>query len=212
MNRRAPLIAALVGVGLIILVIVALILPKASAVRSKQAEVTQAQAKEQQLRLQLQQLQAAVQQAGQLRKQETKLAAEVPPTADLPGIIRLLNSTAIQAGVDFISIGPAQPVPAPDGTTSSIPTQITVNGGFFSVDRFLSLLETLSRVVKVTQIQVARGGVGSGQLSLVMSAEFYTTDTSAGPGSVSAQGGGTTVPVPTVSPSASPTPSASPGG
>src|SRR2546430_17536422 len=107
MSRRAPLIAALVGAGVVVLVIVALILPKASAVRAKQAEVTQAQAKEQQLRLQLQQLQAVVQEAGQLRRQDAKLAAEVPPTADLPGVIRLLDSPAIQARGGLIPVRPA---------------------------------------------------------------------------------------------------------
>src|SRR5205823_3134712 len=116
------------------------------------------------------------------------------------------------AGVDFISIAPQQPVAAPDGSVSTVATQITIDGGFFSLDRFLSLLETLPRAVKVTQIQVGRGATAGG-LSLVISSEFYTTDSSAGPGSIPGPtnaGGSVPVPIPSASASASPSPS--PGG
>ena len=94
--KRGPLIAAVVSAGVIILMIGVLILPKASQVRSKQREVDQAEQQESVLTLQLQQLQAAAKDAPQDRKKLAGLQAAIPSTADLPGLIRLLNTAAAQ--------------------------------------------------------------------------------------------------------------------
>jgi hypothetical protein len=73
-----------------------------------------------------------------------------------------------------------------------------VTGGFFAVDEFLFRLETLPRQMKVINLTVGAGPEGLPQLQISMSAEAYTTDTSAGPGSIP----GPTVPqaVPTEAP------------
>jgi Tfp pilus assembly protein PilO len=207
-SRRAPLIVAIVGVVVALLVVVGLILPKQSAVTKKQGEIDLAQQQESQLRTDLAQLKDVSQQAGQLRKRESRLAAEVPPTADLPGIIRLLNTTALRSAVDFMSVSPGQPAASASGTTSTIPVQVNVGGGFFAVDQFLQRLERLSRAAKVTTITVTPGEAGSGTVSIAMTVEFYTTDSSAGPGSVpgSTQGVAPTVPGTSPSPAASASP------
>lgn len=213
--KRGPLIAALAAAAVIILMIGVLILPKASQVRAKQREVDQAQQQESVLRLQLQQLQAAAKDAPTNRKKLASLQAAIPPTADLPGLIRLLNTAAAQAGVDFMSVSPSTPTASADGKTSAIPTQITVVGGFFAVDQYLFQLETLPRATKVNSVQLSPQGWPKIQVALAV--EFYTTDTSAGPGSIpgatSGQTGplGAPVPSPTgLVPSASPSPSVSP--
>jgi Tfp pilus assembly protein PilO len=89
--------------------------------------------------------------------------------------------------VDFFSVAPGTPTAAEAGF-SVVPAQIQVTGGYFSLDEFLYRLETLPRAVKVTSLQISPGG-GEGQaapaaLSMQLSVEFYTTDVSAGPGSV----------------------------
>jgi Tfp pilus assembly protein PilO len=185
MKQRGPLVAALVGLGVVLLVVVGLILPKASAVRSKQQDVAKAKQAESALQLQLAQLQADAQDAGKERKLLKSLDAEIPPTADLPGLIRLINAASNQAAVDFMSISPGQPSLSPDGRVSLIPTQISVVGQFFAVDQFLFLLETLPRAAKVLSISVAPGPEGVSQLSMALNVQFYTTDISAGPGSIS---------------------------
>jgi type II secretory pathway pseudopilin PulG len=83
--RRGPLIAALASVGVIILMIAVLILPKASQVRTKQREVTESEQQGSVLRLQLQQLQAAAKEAPKNRRELAKLESAIPPIADLPG-------------------------------------------------------------------------------------------------------------------------------
>jgi Tfp pilus assembly protein PilO len=213
--KRGPLIAALVSVGVIILMVAVLILPKASQVRAKQAKVAQAEVQEASLRLHLQQLQADAKDAPKDRKELAKVQAKIPPTADLPGLIRLLNAAAAQSGIDFMSISPGQPTLSSAGTASVLSATIAVAGGFFAVDQYLYRLESLPRASKVTSIQVAPSGFPQLQISLTV--EFYTTDVSAGPGSVP---GATdpsslsTAPLPgqspTAAPSAGPSPTTSP--
>jgi Tfp pilus assembly protein PilO len=210
--KRGPLIAALVGVGVIILMVALLILPKASEVRAKQKEVALAEQQEATLRLHLQQLESYAKEAPRNRKELAKLQNSIPPTADLPGLIRLLNAAAGQSGVDFMSVSPAAPTASQAESVSVIQAGINVIGGFFAVDQYLFRLENLPRASKVMSIQVSPSSWPKLQVSL--SVLFYTTDVSAGPGSIpgptdqaGSLGG---VPVPGPSPSVSPSPNASP--
>ena len=112
MNRKPAIIAGLVGLVLILGMLVVLISPKASQVRKKQTEVESAQQQQGTLETQLEQLQAAAKDAPKERKRLAVLQRQIPPSADLPGIIRLLNNTSDKAGVDFMTITPGQPSPA----------------------------------------------------------------------------------------------------
>jgi Tfp pilus assembly protein PilO len=181
-NRKPAIIAGLVGLGLILVMVVGLISPKASQVRKKQKEVQSAQQQEGTLRTQLEQLQAAAKDAPMDRRRLAVLQRQIPPTADLPGIIRILNNTSDKSGVDFMTLAPGQPTAA--GPISLVPIQITIEGGFFAVDQYLYLLEHLPRVSKVTTLAVTPGGQGLPTLQVQVTANFFTTDTSAGPGSV----------------------------
>jgi len=181
-NRKPALIAALVGVGVVLVMVVALILPKAGQVRAKQKDVQQAQQQQTVLQAQLDQLKAAAKDAPKDRKTLAQLKTQIPPTADLPGLIRSLNAVADKADVDFVSISPGQPTSA--GSYSVVPVQLNVVGGFFAVDQYMYLLETLPRVSKVTTMSISGGPDGLPQLTITLTANFYTTDTSAGPGSI----------------------------
>jgi Tfp pilus assembly protein PilO len=201
-NKKPAIIAGLVGLGLVLGMVVGLISPKASQVRKKQKEVQTAQQQQGVLRTQLEQLQAAAKDAPKDRKRLAALQRQIPPTADLPGIIRLLNNTADKSGVDFMTLAPGQP--ASVGAISVVPIQITVEGGFFAVDQYLYLLEHLPRVSKVTTLAITSDATGQSHLAVQLTANFFTTDTSAGPGSV---------PGATQSqPSPNPVPSPTPGG
>lgn len=183
MNRRAPIVVIAASVAMALLLVVFLALPKRSQVSERELELQSEQDREQSLRIELAQLEEARDRAEQVQRELNRLKTEVPPTADLPSLIRLLENTADQSAVSFMSVTPGAPSAAAAGGYSIIPTQINVVGGFFSVDEFLFRLETLPRALKVMQIAV---GVGEGgdELSLTMTAEVYTTDTSAGPGSI----------------------------
>jgi len=203
-NRKPAIIAGLVGLVLILGMVVGLISPKASQVGKKQKEVQTAQQQEGTLRTQLEQLQAAAKDAPKDRRRLAALQRQVPATADLPGIIRLLNNTADRSGVDFMTVAPG--TPASGGPVSMIPVQITIQGGFFAVDQYLYVLEHLPRVSKVSTLALGAGATGLPSLNLSLTANFFTTDSNAGPGSVPGgqQGAAGT--------SASPVPSPTPGG
>jgi Tfp pilus assembly protein PilO len=223
MRQRAPFIAAAVGIGAVILVVVALVLPKLSAVHGAQQKVEAARSQQGTLQTKLAELKDTAARAAQYRSQLQVLQAEVPPTSDLPGLIRLLNDAADQSGVDFMSVAPGQPTlssaasgsvgasssPAPGSGASGsgsilpspapvsgaapaagpqlgvsvVPVTIIVNGSYFAVDEYLFRLETLPRASKVLSLSLQVGSTGLPQLQLSLTANFYTTDTSAGPGS-----------------------------
>jgi Tfp pilus assembly protein PilO len=199
-NKKPAWIAALAGFVAVLLMIVGLILPKASAVRNKQKEVAAAQAQMQTLQTQLQELQADKADAPKDRKKLQKLETQIPPTADLPGLIRTLNATADQTGLDWMAVSPGQPVPA--GSLTVIPVQLTRVGGFFAVDQYLHVLETMPRINAVSTLQISAGPSGLPQLQVALTANFFTTDPSVGPGSAPDASGSSELPGPV--PSASP--------
>jgi type IV pilus assembly protein PilO len=191
-NRRAPI---LVGVGAVLVVALAvflLVLPKSADINKASQDLATAQQQEQSLRVQLAALQEAQQEAPQTKREIQKVENQVPPTADLPGLIRLLREAADRSAVDLFQFSPGVPALATLGTFSTIPTSVTVTGTYFSLDEFLYRLESLPRAAKVTTVQVSPSGAetttSSGttatQLSLQLTVEFYTSDLSAGPGSV----------------------------
>src|SRR5262245_21204987 len=183
MMRRGPIVAAVAGVAVIILMVVGLILPKASKISAKQKEVAAAQQLEAQLQVQLQQLQADQKDAKKVRKELDALNQQVPGVTDLPGLIKSLNSIANQTGVDFTTISPGQPSTAGSGDCSIVPIQVSIAGGFFAIDQYLYEIETMTRVSKTMSLSLGAGPNGLPQLQAQATIEFYTTDVSAGPGS-----------------------------
>ena len=198
MNRRAPIVVAAVAAMLVLLAVFFLVLPKMGDVGEARDLLQTEQDREQSLRLQLAQLEEARDRADRVRRQLNRLATEVPPTSDLPSLIRLLENTADQSNVSFMSVTPGTPQASSTGGYSIVPTQITASGEFFSVDEFLFRLETLPRALKVMQISIGAGQEGG--LQLTLNAEVYTSDVSAGPGSVPGPSETTTTTAPTAPP------------
>ncbi len=193
MRARPVLIAAGGSAALALLMVFFLVLPKMREVSSAREELQAAQDEEITLRTQLRSLQDAQAQAERTEREIRALEAKVPPTADLPGLFRLLQSASDRAGVDFFQFSPGTPAADPSGSFSTIPGQIVVTGDYFMLQEFLYRLETLPRAAKVTSVSIAPGGGGEGetggvtlageQLQMQLAVEFYTTDASAGPGS-----------------------------
>jgi Tfp pilus assembly protein PilO len=160
-------------------------------VTTSEEELETAEDQEVALAAQLGALQEA-QAAGPKTEQDiAAIEAQVPPTANLPSLFRLLQGVADRSAVDLFSFTPGTPAPNAGGTYSSIASQVTVSGGYFAIDEFLFLLETLPRAAKVTTLAVTPSAAATGEtttstgtLQLQVTVEFYTTDVSAGPGSI----------------------------
>lgn len=179
-----PVLAAIVSALIVVIAVVALLLPRFSATSERRERLREAQQQEESLLAQLAELQAARKQAKALLRDLARLEARVPPTADQPSLLRLLDGAANRASVDLISVAPGTPVSGGAPGVSTIPLQINITGSFFEVEEFMFRLETLPRSVRVTQIAVSEGPDGLPQLNVTAGAEVYTTDASAGPGSV----------------------------
>lgn len=189
MKRRGPVIAAAVAVVVAVLLVLLLVMPKMSQVKDTKDQLVTAQMQEDSLNAELKSLQEAQANAPETKEQIQKLASEVPPTVDLPGLIGLLQGVRDRSAVDFFAFAPGTPALDASGGFSTLPTTITVTGRYFSLEEFLFRLETLSRAAKVTAVSIAPGGAtettGTAlSLTMNLTVEFYTTDTSAGPGSI----------------------------
>jgi Tfp pilus assembly protein PilO len=191
-NRSAEIIAATIALVVAILAVFLLVLPKMNDVNEAQDQLQQAEDRETTLQAQLRALQDAQQEAPQTEQDIAAIDAAIPPTADLPELFRLLQSAADRSAVDFFSFTPGTPVVNETSSYSTIASQITVSGGYFAIDEFLFLLETLQRAAKVTTFAITPSSSSgeatilspSSTLQLQMTVEFYTTDSSAGPGSI----------------------------
>ena len=189
MKRRAPIIAAVVSVAVAALAVLLLVAPKMSQVKDTKDQLAQAQMQEDSLNAQLKSLQEAQANAPKTKAEIQKLESEVPPTVDLPGLIGLLQGVRDRSAVDFFAFAPGTPALDASGGFSTLPTTITVTGGYFSLEEFLFRLETLQRAAKVTSVSISPAGAtettGTAlSLTMNLTVEFYTTDTSAGPGSI----------------------------
>jgi Tfp pilus assembly protein PilO len=183
LKMRGPLAVGLAGAALILALLLGLIMPKAGQIKTRQHQLDQAKQQQASLAVQLEQLRAVAEQAPENQRRLTVLRSAVPEVADLPGMIELVNDAAADADVDFMSVSPGQPTSTPGSEVSSVPTQITVLGRYFAIDEFLRQLENLPRISKVTTVALTQGPKGLPQLAMNLTAEFYTTDVSAGPGS-----------------------------
>lgn len=205
-NRRAPIVAGVAVAAVLLLAIVFLVLPKMGQVGDAQDELDQAMSEEATLRSQLAALQQAQVDAPAARETIRRVQQAIPPTADQQGMILLLQNAADQSGVDLFTVTPNTPVFDDATGLSTITTAITVNGSYFAIDQFLFRIETLPRAAKVTSVTLAPGGTDTGvsQLTMQASVDLYTSDTSAGPGSIPGptEADGTTVAPATTPPAA----------
>jgi Tfp pilus assembly protein PilO len=192
--RRTPILVAVGAVVLVVLAVFFLVLPKSADISKAKEDLATAQQQESSLRVQLQALQEAQQEAPQTKREIQKVETQVPPTADLPALIRLLREAADRAAVDLFQFSPSAPTLDPSGTFSTIATSVNVTGSYFSLDEFLFRLESLPRAAKVTNVTVSPGGetattgttttpTTATSLTMQLTVEFYTSDLSAGPGS-----------------------------
>lgn len=179
MTSRSPFVTALiVAVGLLAVAFL-IVLPRGRALEERRARVTE-------LETELAQVEADVAELEALREQGIatdgidEARALIPATADLPELLRLIQDAAGAAGVTLTAITPGTPTTASVGSLSSIPIVLSAQGKYFDLARFVFELEHLQRLMKVLGVSVSDA---EGALSIQITTEVYTTDTSVGPGS-----------------------------
>jgi Tfp pilus assembly protein PilO len=186
-GRRGPIVVGAAVAVLALLLVFFLVLPKMSQVTEAQDALTAAEAQQGSLESQLQALQQAEVDAPEAQQVIEDVERKLPPTADLPGLILLLNNAATRASVSLLTITPANPVPDPTTGLSSINVSVTAEGSYFAITEFLFNIETLPRAAKMLTLSLSPGASDTFSTVPTLSATgtmvLYTQDTSAGPGS-----------------------------
>jgi Tfp pilus assembly protein PilO len=159
-----------------------LVSPQRAHAKDLRAQTSEQESSNQSTQQQIAALQAAHKDLPQVQAQLAKLATQLPSNPGLPALIRQLSSAADNAGVDLVSIAPANPTvisaspatavapskgtattpsaagsAATSSSLASLPIVIQVNGGYFQVEQFISNLEALKRSFLTTQIDMAPG-------------------------------------------------------
>jgi len=176
-----------------------LVSPKMGEVSQARAELEDARNEQQTLESQLSALEDARDAAGQARQVIAEVDRQIPPTADLPGLILLVQNAAVGSGLELVTVTPGTPTFNSGSGLSVIPVTVKSKGSYFDVAEFLFRIETLPRAAKTLTVTLAPGGgeeggatttttttttIGSPELTMTASMELYTSDTSAGPGSI----------------------------
>jgi Tfp pilus assembly protein PilO len=222
MRQRGPIIAGVAAAALALLLVVFLLLPKMGEVGKARDDLKVAQDGEVSLQAQLRALQDAQAQAPQTEEEIKALDDQVPSTVDLPGLFRLLQGAADRAAVDFFQFSPGTPTADLTGAFSIVSSQIVITGSYFTLQEFLYSMESLPRAAKVMSVGISPLGstsgtttttttTTSGRLQMQLTVEFYTTDSSAGPGSIPGPSEGVaTVPAAASTTTTTTTPTATP--
>jgi Tfp pilus assembly protein PilO len=191
-GKRGPLIAG-VGVALLaVLLFLFLVSPKMGEVSEARAELDEARNEQQTLESQLSALEDARDRAGEARQIIADVDQQIPPTADQPGYILLLQNAAFGSGLEVLSVSPGTPTFDEESGLSVIPVSLNTEGAYFDIAEFLFRIETLPRAAKTLSVTLAPGGgdeattttIGAPDLAMTANIELYTSDTSAGPGSI----------------------------
>ena len=190
MNKRAPLIAAAAAVLLVALVFLFLVKPKMAQVTDARSQLVT----KQQAGVSLTTLLATLRddQANAAKFQDTinMVDQRVPPLLDQQGMITLLHTAGDQSGIDHLSAQFGVPVVTSASGVSTTQVSVSIQGRYFTIAGFFDKIETLPRAAKVTQFTLTPGGsaiVGSappGTMLAQATIEFYTSDTSSGPGTL----------------------------
>jgi Tfp pilus assembly protein PilO len=175
-------IVAGAGAGVLALLLVLfLVLPKMAEVTEARQELEDTQAQQQTLSVQLNALRQARDEAPENEAAIRRVDGMVPPTADLPGVLRLLRNAAAVSGVQVLSLTPSTPTAAESGGFSSIAVSASGDGSYFALVKYLHELETLPRAATVQSIDLNPKEFST--LTFAATITLYTSDVSSGPGS-----------------------------
>jgi Tfp pilus assembly protein PilO len=135
-----------IGAALLAIVLVLiLLLPKMGQVSTAQEDLAQAHAQQQTLEAQKGALEDLQQQAPENKAIIEDVRNKIPPTADEPGLIQLLNKAALSSGLDLATMAPSPPTFNDTTQLSTIVVSISALGTYNEVTEFTYRIETLPR-------------------------------------------------------------------
>jgi Tfp pilus assembly protein PilO len=153
---RRYVVAGAVAIAVVLLFFLVLLKPKFSEISDVRSQIESEKAKTQSLQIRLRQLQGSQRNQVQTLASLAALNRALPPTPDLPTLIRQLQKAASDSGMDLASIAPSPPSDLANATGVGVVTvNLQVSGGFFRLESFMTRLEDLQRVLEVSSMSVA---------------------------------------------------------
>jgi Tfp pilus assembly protein PilO len=189
MNKRAPLIAAGIAILLVALTYLFLVKPKMAAVTDAQTQLATKQDEGSTLTTLLATLRDDQANASKFQGIIDNVDQRIPPLLDEQELITLLQHAGEQSGIDHLATQFGAPSVTSASGVSTVTVTLSIQGRYFTIAGFFDKIGTLPRAAKVTQFNVLPGGsvIGGvappGTMLAQATVEFYTSDTSAGPGS-----------------------------
>jgi Tfp pilus assembly protein PilO len=161
------------------------VLPKMSEVTAAEQQRDDTKSQQNALLSQKLALLDAKERAPQYREQIKDVQRRIPPVVDEAGLLLLLKNAGTSAGLDVVTISPAQPAFDTETGLSTIAVGVQASGSYFEITEFMYEIETLPRAARATGVSLApedtTGTVPTLQLSTTVL--LFTSDASAGPGS-----------------------------
>ena len=186
-NPRAPIFVAAGAVVVSILLLLLLVLPKMGQVSTAKEDLAAAESQQQTLETQVSALEDTKAQAPENRATIDEVHQKIPPTADEPGLLQLINLAALDSGLDLTTLSPSPPVFDDTTGLSTIVLSMSALGTYNEATEFTYQIETLPRAAKITSLTLGPSGTtdsfGNQVLTISVQIDAYTSDTSAGPGS-----------------------------
>lgn len=185
-NQRAPLFVIIGAVALAVLLVFFLVLPEMGKVSKAKEDLASAKATQQTLTVQQKALEDTKANAAENHKTIQEVHHKIPPTADEPGLLLLINGAMLDSGLDLNNIAPSTPTFDANTGLSTITLAVSGTGTYSDVTAFTYRIETLPRAAKITSLTLSPGaatGTGSPLLTMTATLQAYTSDSSAGPGS-----------------------------
>ena len=179
MNRRV-LIGVVAGVAVIGVWFVALWKPQQAEIGKAKKQAAAAEQQATDLGLQVSRLQDLKSRTALQQSQLERLRVAIPDQPNLGEFILDANQAATKAGIDFLSITPAQPAagtPAPGAAgaaPASVRLSMTITGGYYQVIDFLNRVEAMPRIVVLDDVALT-AGTGASQLSVSLDGRMFVT-------------------------------------
>lgn len=161
--------------------------PQTEKIEQTRVLADETEAKARALRVELQRLRELQKNAPKLREEAAKLDAAMPNDPQLAQFILQVQEAATASGIDWLSVNPTPPAPAAPPQPGVLEVSITmgVEGGYFQVQDFLVRLETLSRAVKILNLNLSasgdEAGGGSPKLTSALTMKMFVSSAAQAP-------------------------------
>ena len=143
--------------------------PQQAKISSLNSAVSTIESQQSALNVQISQLEAAKRHLPELIAEARAVTGAIPSAPELSGFLSSLQTAAASSGVAELSVSPSAPSAATSTASTSgvtpLGVQISANGGYLEVLKFLSAIQSLQRLLIVNNVSIGKGGSGTTALS-----------------------------------------------